>query len=302
MLHIVVDISKNLCILISVAKYIRICGENLYHHIYAWGNDRNPTFKAQAHYLYYLRLLENVSRTLDIDVIAYALMQWHIHLFIFDRLNNISRFMNDLHGQYAQFFNKDTGQVGHVFGERFNNKIVQPNEYALWLSRYIHRQAVEAGIVSDPDGYPWTSYRQYIGLEPIKFIKPQIIYEQLGTNARDRKEVIALYRNFVLDEKEVSIDWESRIVKIVGDAYFTKELAKTLNLEMPEVIDRDDFLKSICLELDIKIEQLLNPCGIEEKGKRHRAINIMIKKYKLTIAQTARMLKISRFTVMRNID
>ncbi|MEO0205563.1 MAG: transposase [candidate division WOR-3 bacterium] len=285
-----------------MSKSKRICGENLYHHIYAWGNDRHPTFKTEKHYLFYLKLLENISRSLQIDVIAYALMKWHIHLFIFDRLNKISKFMDDLHGQYAQFFNKDTGQVGHVFGERFNNKIVQPNEYALWLSRYIHRQAVEAGIVSDPSEYPWTSYRQYIGLEPAKFIKPQIILEQFAGETGNQKEVHYLYKNFVLDEKEISIDWENRIQKIIGDQNFIKDVATTLSLKLLDVMNKEELLKNLCTELDITIEQLMNPCGIEEKRKRHKAIDIMIKKYRLRVAQISRMLKISRFTVMRNIE
>ena len=301
MLHLYLTPLQFYIYLYPMSRSTRICGENLYHHIYAWGNDRRQTFITDQHYQYYLKLLENCLRSFQIDIIAYALMQWHIHLFIFDKINKISKFMDELHGQYAQFFNKDTGRVGHVFGERFNNKVVQPNEYGLWLSRYIHRQAVEAGIVSDPSEYPWTSYRQYIGLEPIKFIKPQVILEQFSVNDQNPKEVFSLYNNFVLDDKESSVDWESRILKVVGDAQFTKNVAKALKLKIPEVINKDELIKNICFELDIKLENLLNPLGIEEKRKRREAINIMIKKYSLTIVHIAKMMKISRFTVMRNI-
>ncbi len=92
-----------------------------------------------------------------------------------------------------------TQEGGHVFGERFNNKIVQPNNYGLWLSRYIPRQPVEAGLVSNPADYPWTSYRQYIGLEPIEFIKLRIILTQFANKIYNAKKMIKSYEEFVLE-------------------------------------------------------------------------------------------------------
>ena len=158
----------------------RICGGELYHHIYAWGNDRHPVFKDHYHYVHYLQLLKKYSREYRIDIIAYALMQWHVHFFIYDQDNNISIFMHHLHGDYAQFYNRETHRVGHVFGERFQNKIVLVNEHGTWLSRYINRQAVAAKIVSDPKDYPWTSYRIYVGLEKNEFLKHDVIIKQYG--------------------------------------------------------------------------------------------------------------------------
>ena len=53
----------------------RLCGEDLYHHIYAWGNDRHPVFKEDYHYKKYLQLLKKYANENRIDVIAYALME-----------------------------------------------------------------------------------------------------------------------------------------------------------------------------------------------------------------------------------
>jgi len=279
----------------------RICGENLYHHIYAWGNDRHPTFKTQHHFQFYLNLLEEISKKFKIDIIAYALMQWHVHLFIFDLPNKISKFMEELHGKYAIFFNKDTGRVGHVFGERFNNKIVQPNNYGLWLSCYIHRQAVDAEIVTDPKDYPWTSYRQYIGLEPIKFIKPQVILEQFG-DYNDFKQVVKNYEKFVLDVERNTVDWDDLKSPIIGDFNFVKNISKKLKLKTEAVIDKNKLLKSISSELNISVESLLNPIGSEQRKIRHKVINTLLKDYNLEIAEIAKLLEISRFTVMRHIN
>ena len=106
-------------------------------------------------------MLELTARKKTMDIIAYGLMEWHVHLFVYDRNNTIADFMMTLHGEYAQFFNRECHQIGHVFGERYNNKIVANSVYGLWLSRYIHRQAVEAGMTNDPVLYPWTSYNRW---------------------------------------------------------------------------------------------------------------------------------------------
>jgi len=94
-----------------------------------------------------------------------------------------------IHGDYAQYFNRETHRVGHVFGERFSNKVVQVNEYGIWLSRYIYRQPLEAGLVDEPKDYPWTSYRRYLGLEEKDFIKNDLIIQQFG----ERKEATKNY-------------------------------------------------------------------------------------------------------------
>jgi REP element-mobilizing transposase RayT len=276
----------------------RLCGENLYHHIYAWGNDRNNVFTTDSHYMHYLKLLADFSKKFFVDIIAYALMEWHIHLFIFDRLNKISTFMLNLHGEYAKYFNANTGHVGHVFGERYNNKIVQPNTYGIWLSRYIHRQPVEAGLVSDPKDYPWTSYRQYIGLEKTEFIKPHIILVQFGVSP---EEITKHYEEFVLGDKEDPIDWDGSKAKIIGSMNFTLSIEKRLKTNPTRFVDKKVILSAISDELGVPTECILNPKGREERKIRHKAIEIMFKKYNLKFTEIAKMLNISRFAAMKVI-
>ncbi len=282
----------------------RLCGENLYHHIYAWGNDRNNIFTAPSHYQKYLQLLEQISKKHNIITIAYALMEWHIHLFIFDLKNKISKFMEELHGKYATFFNKETGKVGHVFGERFNNIIVEPNEYGLWLSRYIHRQAVEAGLVKLPEEYFWTSYRQYIGLEPIRFISPWVILEQLGDPVHHFKEVTRLYKEFVLGEDNVNyeISWDDNKNPIIGSLDFISEVKKSMGIKAKSPFPRDEIIRMVSEELGVPSEFIIYPKGQEQKKLRRKAINILYKKHNLKISEIAKLLQLSRFTVMKWIE
>lgn len=182
--------------------------------------------------------------------------------------------MMKLHGDYAQYFNYDTHRVGHVFGERFQNKVVVPNTYGLWLTCYIHRQAVAAGLVSDPMDYPWTSYRIYIGLDKKWFIKPEIILNQFGTS----QDAHQRYKEFVLEEVDEPVDWTKKAIKIVN--------MKSL-------------IEMACKELHIEKTILYNPRGWAEKKRRHEVVRILMEKYCLPARQIADFLGLSRMAITK---
>jgi len=273
----------------------RISGAGLYHHIYAWGNERRPIFKAEKHYEQYLRLLGKCSADFKIDIIAYALMMWHIHLFIYDVNNRLSQFMLHLHGDYARFYNRDTKRVGHVFGERFNNRIVQPNNYGLWLSRYIHRQAVEAGLVSDPKDYPWTSYRVYLGLSKKNFVKPEIILSQFAGDNRAHLR----YQEFVISEKDEPVDWRKTSPVIIGDDEFVKKIGGSEDIEGGEELNKGCIMEVVRKELQVDERLLLNPLGIEERRLRHKVFKILARQYRFSRSEIAHAFNISVMAVSK---
>lgn len=256
---------------------IRQRGEDLYHHIYAWGNDRHPIFKHPNHYRKYLSLLNKLTKTYDISVIAYALMEWHVHLFIHDQQNNLSKFMMDLHGSYAQYYNRVTHRMGHVFGERFNNKVVKYNIYGKWLTRYIHRQPLEAGLVRDPQDYLWSSYRAYLGHKKSSSVKPNIILAQFGIKSEKSNN----YKNFVEGNNEGPVDWNMR--------YFL--LRSTSEL-----------IGIACAELNIEPDIVKTPQGRHAQTLRSQVVQRLVKKYDIKPINIAKALGISRSAITRIIQ
>jgi len=255
----------------------RVCGENLYHHVYAWGNDRHPVFKEENHYKKYLQLLKKYAKEFNVDILAYALMEWHVHLFIYDQTNTISMFMQFLHGEYAQYYNRETHRVGHVFGERFRNKVVQANEYGAWLSRYIHRQALEAHLVDDPKDYPWTSYRIYLGLERNDFLKFEIIMKQFGEGKGATKN----YEQFVLDSDNGPVNWSDKKITI-GFA--------------------DKILMHAMKKFGIPERILLTPTGRSERRARQHIIYALHREHGYTMQEIARAFKMSHTAIARILE
>lgn len=278
-----------------MARRPRLIGSELYHHIYAWGNDRHPVFKSRTHYEKYLEFLEFFGVRNDVNVVAYGLMIGHIHLFVFDRFGKLSQFMNNLHGQYAQYYNRSAGRVGHVFGERFNNKIVQTNEYGLWLSRYIHRQAVEAGIARDPKNYEWTSYPAYLGEVPKGFLKPGVILDQFGRGQAARYR----YEEFVMNEEEGPIDWDASYVSVVGDDEFVDHIEKSKLGISEERLNDKDLIEAVSRRLRVGAGLLLHPHGRTERRLRHEAFVILVNSYGLCASEVARLFGVCTKTVTK---
>jgi len=255
---------------------IRKRGDELYHHVYAWGNDRHPVFKNESHYKYYLSVMEKISSVYQIDIVAYALMKWHVHLFIYDRINKIADFIMALHGNYAQYYNRECNRTGHVFGKRYDNKIVANSVYGMWLSRYIHRQAIDAGLVLDPMMYPWTSYRRYLGKEPAGFLKYDIIMEMFGPGPKR----IQHYQEFVLRSDDGPVDWGHHKFKIRDGRLILEIVARELNVDSAVIIA---------------------PRGRVERMLRRKAAIQLMQKHCFNSYETAKILKITPSAIAKFI-
>lgn len=97
-----------------------------------------------------------------IEILSYCLMPNHIHFLLKQlKINGISIFMSQVSNSYTKYFNIKYKRVGALLQGVFKNKIVQSNEQLMHLSRYIHLNPVVSGLVSQPENYTWSSYREY---------------------------------------------------------------------------------------------------------------------------------------------
>lgn len=110
----------------------------------------------------YLRRVPAALRGCGATPIAWALMSSHPHWNLLAGDVPLSRFMQSLHGGFAQWLNRRHDRIGPVFSERFRSLIV-PEERRAWSVAYTHNNPVRAGVVDDPADSDWTSHRAYIG-------------------------------------------------------------------------------------------------------------------------------------------
>lgn len=146
-----------------MARPLRIEFENAFYHVFNRGLEKREIFKSKADYEAFLKILTLLQVRFAVKIHSYCLMPNHYHLFVETPKPNLSRFMRELNGSYTQSFNRSYNRVGPLFQGRFKAILVDQDNYALELSRYIHLNPVKAKISELAQDYPWSSYAFFVG-------------------------------------------------------------------------------------------------------------------------------------------
>jgi REP element-mobilizing transposase RayT len=132
------------------------------HHVYSRGAVKQTIFLDDDDREGYLTTLAKVVNWTSWRCLAYCLMGNHMHLLIETPRPNLGRGMQQLHGAYGLAFNRRHEKAGHVFGARFQSKVIK-DDPQLWITtRYIVRNPVEAGLCTTPEAWPWSSHAQIV--------------------------------------------------------------------------------------------------------------------------------------------
>lgn len=155
---------------------------NAYYHIYNRGVNKQPIFFADHNWGFFIKRLRDYFTQERADIIAYCLMPNHYHLLVCVTGDNFSfEVMQPFGTSYTKAVNKEQGRVGSLFQGRFKGKYIDRNGYLIHLSRYIHRNPVDAGLVSHPADWVYSSYRDFVGLRNGTLPKPDVILSQFAS-------------------------------------------------------------------------------------------------------------------------
>lgn len=187
-----------------MARPLRIQYPGAFYHVTSRGNEQKVIFKSQKDREKFLEYLESAVVRYGAVIHVWCLMDNHYHLLIETPEGNLSQIMRHLNGAYTTYFNVKRKRAGHLFQGRYKAILVETDQYAAELSRYIHLNPVKAGIVDKPEGYVWSSYRNYIGqAKTTAWLEAQYILSSFGSKitAAETK-----YRQFVEEKLEKPYD------------------------------------------------------------------------------------------------
>lgn len=180
-----------------MARPLRIEYPGAFYHVASRGNEQKDVFKSLRDREKFLEYLESATERYEAVVHAYCLMSNHYHLLMETPAGNLSQIMRHINGAYTTYFNIKRKRSGHLFQGRYKAILVEFDEYALELSRYIHLNPVRAGMVARPEEYRWTSYKNYIGQGAAPtWLKLETILNYFGKKEKEAKKK---YRSFVED-------------------------------------------------------------------------------------------------------
>jgi putative transposase len=84
-------------------------------------------------------------------------------------------------------YHKRHRTVGHVWQGRFKSPVVQDDAHLLIVLRYIEANPLRAGMVSDPNDYPWSSYPAHGLGDPNPLLSSFPEWDALGRTPRERQ-------------------------------------------------------------------------------------------------------------------
>jgi REP element-mobilizing transposase RayT len=134
-----------------------------YYHIYNRGANRNAIFHCDDNYLFLLKRIKQCAAEYEIAMIAYCLMPNHYHFVLRQESEKqISAFVQAIFNSYTKAFNKMYQRTGTLFEERFRAIAIEKFDYLLHLCRYVHRNPLEAGLVTHPAQWQYSNYLEWM--------------------------------------------------------------------------------------------------------------------------------------------
>jgi putative transposase len=138
----------------------RPVADGLLYHAMNRGNNRAPIFFAAEDYLTFLNALGQTQRRYPFRLFGYCLMTNHFHLFLSPEPGqSISRILQSLSVAHTWHYHKRQGTMGHIWQGRFKSPVIEEDDHALVVLRYVEANPLRAGMVSNLASYPWSSYR-----------------------------------------------------------------------------------------------------------------------------------------------
>lgn len=197
-----------------MSRPLRITYPGAFYHITSRGNEGKEIFKDIRDREKFLSYLESATQRYRASIHVYCLMNNHYHLLLESPAGNLPQIMHHINGAYTTYFNVKHQRSGHLFRGRYNAILVDRDEYAKELSRYIHLNPVRANMVEAPEQYRWSSYSYFIGLRNAPgWLARGFILSYFGNKAsRAQKR----YRDFV--NAMMAQKYKSPLEEVVGSS------------------------------------------------------------------------------------
>ena len=170
--------------LLDASRYRRVMPRKLrsFHpgvpvHMTARGVDDEPIFRSDLDRYELLGVLRKTTERVHWRVVAWCLMTTHYHLLVVAAEEpRVSWAMQTVNSVYAREFNSRHRRRGHVFGERFADKLVESHQQLQRTIAYILENPVRAGMVRKFEDWPWSG---------LATLRPRDEVETPATRIRD---------------------------------------------------------------------------------------------------------------------
>jgi putative transposase len=136
----------------------RILQTALPYHLVCRTNNRSFRFDQRQVIRIVFDALKETIEKYHLCVHHVVLMANHYHIMATATEENLPRAMQYLNSRIAVRYNKCVRRSGHLWGDRYASCIIDTDDYYLACVRYIYRNPIRAGIVTDLTAFPDSSF------------------------------------------------------------------------------------------------------------------------------------------------
>lgn len=238
------------------------------YHVILRGNSKQDIFLDQQDFSKFMKEIYKTKESYQYELYAYCLMTNHVHLIIYDKMDNLSKILQSLTISFSSYWNKKYERIGHVFQNRFSSRNVETAEYLRNLCRYIHQNPNKGGIAKMED-YQWSSYQEYVKESKIINNKPIL---RLFSSYKQKaiKDFIEFHKvNLIQDNLNDFMEYE--IFKRLDDSQAKKFLIEILGVNniqeliSYDLVKRNKYLKKLKGIRGISNAQIARLTGLSKR-------------------------------------
>ena len=219
-----------------MSKQRRIQFRGATYHIMSRGNRKQRIFEEDRDRREFLSILAEALERYGVECPSYCLMGNHYHYVAHTPRGNIARFMKVVNGRYAQYVNRRFRWTGHLFEGPYKALVIDDSCYLRAAMAYVARNPVEAGFVTTPDEWKWSSYAAMVGLcRPEPFLSTTWLQRAFPslTLEESRQRFAELVNNFpgelVLDHRDVVFgdrELQSEVRELIGRTMYLSDIPR----------------------------------------------------------------------------
>src|SRR4030067_3821088 len=209
-----------------MARPLRIEYPGAFYHITSRGNEQQNIFKSDSDRVRFLSYLESAVERYKAAIHVYCLMNNHYHLLLETPIGNLSQIMRHINGAYTTYYNTKRKRFGHLLQGRYKAILIEADEYAEELSRYIHLNPIRAGIRVKLEEYQWSSYQYYIGKKQTpKWLTVDYILSYFGRETSTAQKKYSEYvKSLITDNEYDNPLKDTKASAILGGNEFVNEI------------------------------------------------------------------------------
>jgi REP element-mobilizing transposase RayT len=165
------------------------------------GIERANIFRDDKDREDFLSRVGEIGKATGTRILAWVLMNNHVHLLLFSGSSGLPKFMRRLLTGYAVWFNRRHQRAGHLFQNRYKSIVCEEGPYLLELVRYIHLNPLRSQVVQsleELDRYRWSGHGVLIGKVRQDWQERKYVLNQFG---RGERQSVRAYRKFIEEGK-----------------------------------------------------------------------------------------------------